>query len=233
MKLHYLQHVPFEGIAGIGGWALRKGFSVSSTQLYKEFKLPCQNDFDWLAVMGGPMNIYEEGKFPWLKQEKNFIRHAVDKGKVVLGVCLGAQLVAAVLGGEVKKNNHKEIGWYPVNLTEEGAKEALFKNFPPEFTPFHWHGDTFEVPAGAIRIAESQACKNQAFIYKDRVLGLQFHLESSLNDIENLIKNCGSELVEAKFIQSKGKIISLAASYIKGANSLLNCLLDGFLRQSA
>ena len=121
MQLHYLQHVPFETIAGIGDWATSRGHTVSGTQLFaEEFTHP--GDFDFLVVMGGPMNIYEEAEYPWLAEEKAFIASAVEAGKLVLGVCLGAQLVADVLGGPVTPGPQPEIGWYPVELTEAGRE---------------------------------------------------------------------------------------------------------------
>jgi len=202
MRIHYLQHVPFEDLANIKVWARLKKYPVTATRLYRDKNFPDLNTFDWLIVMGGPMNIYEEERYPWLRNEKEFLKRTIEEGKVVLGICLGAQLLADVLGGEVLKNDYREIGWFPVKKTREANKVSLLNNLPDSFTAFHWHGDTFTIPPGARRIAESAGCKNQAFVYGGKVVGLQFHLESSRGSIAKLINNCSSEIVEGKYIQN-------------------------------
>ena len=179
MRIHYLQHVPFEDLANIESWARSRGHDLSRTMLFSDEKLPEMDHFDWLIIMGGPMNIYEDEKYPWLSREKEFIRQAIASDKIVLGICLGAQLIADVLGGSVRRNEYREIGWFAVSLTEEGSTSPIFSVLPKSFVALHWHGDTFAIPPGAMRIAESQACANQAFI-KGKAIGLQFHLESSL-----------------------------------------------------
>jgi GMP synthase-like glutamine amidotransferase len=208
MRLHYIQHVPFEGIANIGGWAESLGWAISKTSAYKGEKFPDPDEFDWLIIMGGPMNIYEEKEYPWLAAEKRFIQGAIDKGKVVVGICLGAQLIADVLGGKVVRNKHKEIGWFPVRLRPEGFDSAPFRGFPKEFPALHWHGDTFSLSAGADMLAESEACPAQAFSSNNgRVLALQFHLESSVESVRALIENCSDELVDGPYIQSAEEIM--------------------------
>jgi GMP synthase-like glutamine amidotransferase len=176
MRIHSRQHEPFEGLGNIEVWAKNKGHSISRTLLFKNEKLSENSNFDWLVIMGGSMNIYEEDKFPWLREEKNFIAKAIAANKILLGVCLGSQLIADVLGGKVSKNKFKEIGWFPVSLTREARNPSIFSSLPCTFTAFHWHGDTFKIPQGAKRIAQSEGCANQAFEC-GRAIGLQFHLE--------------------------------------------------------
>lgn len=208
MRLHYLQHVEFEGLANIEAWAKDQGFTLTRTRLYAGEELPSIDRFDWLVVMGGPMNIYEEEIYPWLAAEKRFIAEAVKRNKIVLGICLGAQLIADVLGGKVYRNGEKEIGWHPISLTGEAGSSAVFSTLPKSLVAFHWHGDTFHLPPGAVWIAESKACRNQAFEYNNgRVVGLQFHLESSPESIRLLIENCGDELVEGTYIQKADEIL--------------------------
>ncbi|MDR3568564.1 MAG: type 1 glutamine amidotransferase [Syntrophobacteraceae bacterium] len=208
MKLHYLQHVPFEGPANVGDWAQNQGWDLSATHLYRGENLPATSEFDWLVVMGGPMNIYEEDRYPFLAAEKKFIQKAIEANKLVLGICLGAQLIADVLGGSVTRNRHKEIGWFPVSLRPEGMESAVFTSFPPEFAALHWHGDTFSLPPGAAMVAQSTACPAQAFTYNGgRVVALQFHLESSPDSVRLLIENCSDELVEGEFIQKADAIL--------------------------
>ena len=168
------------------------------------------------------MNIYEEKEYPWLAAEKKFIGTAIEKGKIVLGICLGAQLIAGVLGGRVVRNRYKEIGWFPVSLRREGLESVPFRGFPNDFPAFHWHGDTFSLPLGAAMLAESEACPAQAFSYNgDRVLALQFHLESSTDSIRALIQNCSDELVDGEYIQSADAILRNTENFSKIYNTML------------
>ncbi len=213
MRIHYLQHVPFEDPANIAIWAQEKGHHVTRSMLCKDEPLPDVNDFDWLVIMGGPMGVYDESLHPWLVPEKQFIIAAIKANKIVLGICLGAQLVAEALGGRVTKNKVKEIGWFPVTLDMEAHRFAVFHKFPKQFMCFHWHGDTFELPKKCERIASTPACWNQAFQFGDRVFGLQFHLEFSVQTIERLICHLGHELQEASpYIQSADEILKQATN---------------------
>lgn len=202
MRIHYFQHVPFEGLGCIAQWAAEKGHTVTATRFYLDEPTPQPGEIDWLVVMGGPMNIYEETEHPWLVREKHFIREAINVGKVVIGICLGAQLISDVLGGPVTRNPEKEIGWFPIELTPGAEASGLFEFLPKKMTVLHWHGDTFALPPGAVRIARSQACENQAFVYEGRVVGLQFHLEFTHESLEAILPNCADELVPGKYIQS-------------------------------
>lgn len=226
IRLHYLQHVPFETIAHVRNWAKKTGIKVGGTHLYTTHKLPDVRHFDWLVIMGGPMNIYEEKKYPWLKDEKRLIESAIAHKKIVVGICLGAQLIANVLDAKITKNKYKEIGWFPVQLTPESFKSSLLNGFPEELIAFHWHGDTFGIPQGAARLAESRGCKNQAFEYNGHVLGLQFHLESSLQSIKNLIRHCGNELKNGRFIQQPREILSGTEHHLKSMNKTMESLLN-------
>ncbi len=229
MRIHSLEHEPFEGLANIDVWAKKKGHSITRTLLFNNEELPDISDFDWLFIMGGSMNIYEEEKYPWLKREKNFIAEAISSKKIVLGVCLGSQLIADVLGGRVSRNKYKEIGWFPVILTKEAKSSLIFSALPNKFFALHWHGDTFKIPPGAARIAESEACANQAFEY-GRVIGLQFHLEYSVDSINLMIQNCGDEIMDGKYIQTQDEIVSQISNMHK-IKEILNTLLDNMERE--
>jgi GMP synthase - Glutamine amidotransferase domain len=209
MRIHYFQHVPFEGLGNIEEWINAKGYPLSSTRFYEDnVLLPKLDDIDWLIIMGGPMGAYEENIYPWLAAEKRFIGQAISRGTKVLGICLGAQLIAAALDAKVYPNTYKEIGWFTLNLTKEGIASALFRSLPSEFVGFHWHGDTFDLPTGAKHLAESVACRNQAFSYKNHVLALQFHLDVRRDSIEEWVQSGAEELIEAPYIQTAGEMLS-------------------------
>ncbi|WP_138503757.1 type 1 glutamine amidotransferase [Nostoc sp. PA-18-2419] len=227
MKIHYLQHVPFEGLASIEQWVRKKNYILSVTKFYNNDILPSVDDLDWLIVMGGPMNIYEDDKYPWLSLEKHFIAEAINKNKTVIGICLGSQLIADVLGSKVYQGQEKEIGWYPIKMTTEAQKSSIFASLPASFTVFHWHGDTFDLPPYAVPLAYSEACTNQAFIYGDRVLGLQFHLESTKDSVRQIIENCGSELVIGKYIQKPEEMLAQNDNF-SNINTLMSKILDYF-----
>jgi GMP synthase-like glutamine amidotransferase len=225
MRLHYLQHVPFEDMATIEAWAKNKGHYISRTLLFEDETPPKTEEFDWLVIMGGPMNIYEDEKYPWLKEEKRFIKRMIEEGKIVLGICLGAQLVADVLGGNVHKNDHREIGWHGVSLTPAAKKSDIFGVLPERFVAFQWHGDTFEIPPGAAWMAESEACINQTF-QLGKAVGLQFHLETSMKSIDDLIENCSDELSGGgEYVQSEEEILA-HVDIIPGMNGIMARFLD-------
>lgn len=209
MRIHYLQHVPFENPGTILDWARTKGHFVSSNLVYQDQRFPGQDDFDWLLIMGGPMNVDEEAQYPWLAKEKRFIGESIAGGKVVLGICLGAQLIAEVIGGKVTRNPVVEIGWFPIHWSEEAMASPLFSFFPRQTRVFQWHGDTFSsLPAEAVLLAESEACRHQAFIYKRRVVGFQFHLENTAEIVENLLNNCADEMQPGPYVESAEKILA-------------------------
>ncbi|MFV0528059.1 MAG: type 1 glutamine amidotransferase [Lachnospiraceae bacterium] len=233
MRLHYLQHVPFENPGSILRWADGIGAAVTSTQLYQGEPLPQAKEFDWLVVMGGPMNIYEEDAYPWLKPEKALIREAIEAGKVVLGLCLGAQLIADVLGGKVTKNPVQEIGWYPVRLLDSAFATGMFTAFPAEPLVFQWHGDTFSLlPPEVVKLAKSDACSNQAFSYQDRVFAFQFHLENTAAIIDGLLENCADELIPGPYVQSAEQIGGQDAN-IEMDNQWMEAFLGALYQKTA
>jgi len=220
MNIHYLQHVAFENPAYILDWAKEFNHSVSSTHFYdKDYQLPSLDSIDMLVVMGGPMNIYEETEYPYLVEEKKFIKGAIESGKSVLGICLGAQLIADVLGGKVIKNDVKEIGWIPVT-----SYNMHF--FPSQFVPLHWHGDTFTLPEECEVIASSKDCENQAFLYQDKVVGLQFHLETNEDSLNAIIQNCKDELSHEGNIMSEEEMFAWAKKRIPENNKIIRFILE-------
>ena len=171
------------------------------------------------------MNIYEEEIYPWLVPEKKFIREAIESDKIVIGFCLGSQLIANTLGAKVTSNKDKEIGWFPILLTDEAKNTPIFQNQVLNFSVFHWHGDTFSLPKNSIKLASSKGCNNQAFLYNDKVLGLQFHLEVTAGSLHEMIKNEETELQDGNYIQSAQEIKD-NAHFISQCNNFLENILD-------
>jgi len=229
MRVHYLQHVPFEGPGTISDWATDRGHDLSGTHLYDGESLPDLDTFDWLVVMGGPMSVHETDEYPWLAAEKALIRTAIDADKIVVGICLGAQLVAEALGGRVYEADTSEIRWFPVEATAEAAGSLLFADLGETYEVFHWHGDTFDLPDGATRMARTDACANQVFVYGDRVVGLQFHLESSPETVDEIIANSGN-LPDGPFVQD-AETMQAAVEEIAALERQLRTLFDNLARQ--
>lgn len=227
MHLHYFQHVSFEGLGCIEQWAADKGHQLSSTRWYEMPGLhPAWETADWLIIMGGPMGVNEQQQYPWIGEELRAIQAAVEQGKKVLGICLGAQLIAAALGAAVYPNPQKEIGWFPVTFSTDLLPTGLQEILPPAVTVFHWHGDTYAVPSGAVIFASSDVCAHQAFIFQERVMGLQFHLEVTAAAVEDMLVHGAAELQPADRIQSAEIIREQQQQHITTNNQLMYRLLD-------
>lgn len=213
LDIHVFQHAPFEGIGSLAEWAGERGHQVSYTRFYAGGQPPEPFTYDLLIVMGGPMGVHDVQTLPWLMTEKRALVGALRSEKAVLGICLGAQLLADVLGAPVTRNLFPEIGWHPVELGAEARRTWLSEAFPDRFTAFHWHGDTFDIPSGAVPLGASEACANQGFLHGDKVLALQFHPEVTPASLEDLMGACGGELRPGPFVQDAESLrrgISLA-----------------------
>ncbi|WP_100488950.1 type 1 glutamine amidotransferase [Sporolactobacillus pectinivorans] len=209
MHIHYFQHVPFEQPGMIRDWAKARHHQMDGTLFYeKGFRVPDIDRIDMLVIMGGPMNVYEEDKYPWLSEEKKLIKEALNLEIPILGICLGSQLLADRLGAKIFPGRQKEIGWFPVSFKADA--HSPFRTFPDRLDVLHWHGDTFDLPDGAARMASTAACPNQAFIFENRVIGLQFHLEMAEDNIESVIRHSQSEFVDGPYIQKPENITGRA-----------------------
>jgi GMP synthase-like glutamine amidotransferase len=227
MKVHVLQHVPFEGLGSIESWLHERGAALHYTRFYQSPVLPDAGSVDLVIALGGPMSVNDERDYPWLKQEKAFIKEAVDRELPVLGVCLGAQLIASALGARVFVNARKEIGWFPVQAISTGSDTF---RFPTQTTVFHWHGETFDLPRGAVLLARSAGCHNQAFQIGRTVIGLQFHLETTPTTADQLIQHCRDELVAGEYIQTEQALRSVRQDAYLGINHLMNEVLSYITR---
>jgi len=178
LRVLVFQHESDDGPGYLGEALLKRGAALRIVRLDKDETIPAPTDYDMLLVMGGVMNVYAEDKYPWLADETRAIHQAVESDKAVLGVCLGGQLLAKSLDARVRIGAATEIGLTPITLTEAGKTDPLFEGLP-RIEAVEWHDDTFDIPAGAIALASSEGCANQAFRFGDRVYGLQFHPEVS------------------------------------------------------
>lgn len=223
MKAHVLQHVPFEDIGSMASWLKAHEAEWSYTRFYQNPALPNLNHLDLVIAMGGPMSVNNESKFPWLRREKQFIRDAIARGVAVLGMCLGAQLIASALGCRVYPNPVKEIGWFPIEAAS--GTEATFC-FPRTSQVFHWHGETFDLPAGAVLLARSSACRNQAFQIGPNVLGLQFHLEITPQSVQALVEKCPDDLVPGPYVQSASELVTAPAVRYTEVHGIMDQILS-------
>lgn len=226
MNIHTLQHVPFEGLGSMESYLVSQGHNLTFTRLFEKSVFPKLIDIDWLIIMGGSMGVYDHDKYPWLPREIEYIRKAIRDGKTILGICLGAQLIAASLGARIYKNDYNEIGWYPVFPAKEAGTTILSNIVTPGIKVFHWHGDTFELPPNAISIANSPACQHQGFIVNDKIIGLQFHLETTMDSAIELIHHCRDDLDNSQFVQTEAEILSDRRRF-----SVINSVMQSILKK--
>ncbi|EMG37016.1 GMP synthase family protein [Desulfocurvibacter africanus PCS] len=229
MRMHFLEHAPYGGGAYIEQWAVEKGFDISRTKLHEGEALPSSRDYDALVVMGGPMSVNDDFKYPWLRAEKEHISKAVAQGRHVLGLCFGAQILAQALGAWVGRSPQPEVGWQTVRLTPYASGLRYLADFPPEFTALQWHYDAFDLPRHTVLLAESETCA-QAFALGEQVLGLQFHLEATRTSLERLVADLGDALIPKATVQDAPTILNLADEHLPTLNRLCRSLCDRFFR---
>jgi GMP synthase-like glutamine amidotransferase len=229
MRIACIQHVSFEGPANIARWATARGHTLREIHVYRGDVLPSVETFDLLVLMGGPMSVNDEDRFAWLAPEKELVRAALQAGRHMLGVCLGAQMIASALGARVYRNSVKEIGWFPIESVPGEAADALGVSVWP--LVFHWHGETFDLPAGAVLAARSQACANQAFLYQRRALALQFHIEVTPESAALLIQHAGHEIGTGSWEQPAETLLD-APQRFRHLEPVLFEVLDRFVAMS-
>jgi len=213
-------HDPSEGPGSIEDYLVLQGIDVFTVRLYAREVLPqALHDYDAVVTMGGPMNVYEDGKYPFLRDEVNFLKKTMDRGVLVLGICLGAQMIARACGASVFKASQKEVGWSEVFLTDTGKEDMLFRGFSETLPVFQWHEDTFELPVGGHLLATSAVCPNQAFRYSN-AYGLQFHVEVTPQILSDWF---GLSPEEAKMLRHMEK---LEVDFMRQARTLYSNFVD-------
>lgn len=219
LRIHCIQHVAFEKPAVIEDWAIENEHQITFTHIYKKEVLPEIENIDFLLIMGGPMSVYEEEKYPWITKELNYIKDCIQTGKAVLGICLGAQFIARALDAKVYRGPAKEIGWFPVQFMD-----TMDGILPDAQTVFHWHGDTFDIPEGALHLASSSVVPNQGFIYNETTIALQFHLEVKEESVKIMLDKCRNDLTDDPYVQSSENISNQRAYYSENNKIMRNLL---------
>ena len=207
----------------MGSWLDSRDAELGYTRFYESAELPNVRGIDLVIIMGGPMNVSDETTHPWLVAEKKFVREAIDQRVAVLGVCLGAQLIADVMGARIFPNEFKEVGWWPIEAVDGGEESFAF---PERMMAFHWQGYTYDLPDGALRLARSEGCENQAFQLGKNVIGLQFHLEITMEMTELMIENCPDDFANERYVQSVDAMRKSTAVNANYANRLVFAMLD-------
>jgi len=189
-RILIIKHIENEGPGFIEDIFEDNGWKLDTIELEKGEKLPsCLDDVAAIITLGGPMNVYEEDVYPFLKDEEALLRKALIEEIPVLGICLGAQLIAKTCGATIRRASYKELGWYKLKLTKDGQKDALFRGLSKNLIVFQWHEDAFDIPQNGVLLAESRKCKNQAFRIGENVYGLQFHVEVTDDMIRSWMNN--------------------------------------------
>ena len=232
MNVLIIKHVEIEGPGLIEYCLMREKIPCQILNINSDIRFPKLDDLTHIVILGGPMNVYEEDRYPFLKVEDLFIQEAIKRGKAILGICLGAQLIAKGLGAKVIKASTKEIGWYDVSLTRIGSRDPLFSDLPKTFSVFQWHEDTFEIPKAGKLIVTSTDVPHQAFRYGENVYGLQFHLEVTEEMIKDWIFTYEGELEGYEtLLLSKMKLLTDTAIEIENYTRRGMKFLKNFFRQ--
>lgn len=231
MLIHYFQHDHFEDLGFIGDWAASHQISISCSRLDLKPLFPAHESYDWLVVLGGKMGVNDTAEYPWISEELTFIRQAIHMGKVVIGICLGSQMIAAALGAKVIKNAEPEMGFFPVQFNSNARTDSVFRYFPDTLQVMHMHFDTFELPSGAQTMAGSEITGCQAFRYGKNVFALQFHFEISVANAPTFIREITPELVAGRIVQQPNEMLSHAGCCSKN-NQIFADVLNAILKEN-
>jgi GMP synthase (glutamine-hydrolysing) len=213
-KIYVLQHHPVENLGSIADALEGAALAWQYVRVADGQPVPADmKGAGGLIVMGGPMGVYQTDRYPWLRDEMRLIEDAVKLNLPVLGVCLGAQIVAAALGAKVERNpDGKEIGWHPIRLHDSASGDRLMRDLPATMTPFHWHGDIFELPPGAVSLASSDKTPCQAFRHGEKAYGLQFHIEVTRESVVAMADAFAKDLMRENI--ASDRMIAQAADFL-------------------
>ena len=233
-KVLVLQHVPFEILGTLNPLLKRTGFRIRYVNFGRDPEAtPDLGSYQGLVILGGPMSVNQHELYPHLQTEVDLIKSAIQLQIPILGICLGAQLIARALGARITRNPVKEIGWYEITPTTEGESDPVIAPFRGPRQIFQWHGDTFDLPSGAVHLASSPTCQNQAFRFGENVYGFQFHLEVDAPLIVNWLERPAykEELLTLKGPDAPDRIRTETDHYIDNATSLGEEVFGAFVKQ--
>jgi GMP synthase-like glutamine amidotransferase len=226
MRIHIIQHIPASNATSSITSLCPAGITFTISHSYnKHCSFPNTSEYDLLIILGGPMSTCDTQKYPWLNQEKKYIQDAINADKYIMGICLGAQLLAEALGGEVSTSDELEIGWHKVSFNDALKSSILAGIFPSQMELFHWHKDTFTLPRNAIAMGHSLGCANQGFVYNDRIIGFQFHLEATAKWAHALSEEFPEDEMNTPLIQTT-KNIQEQENLFTMSNQLLNQVIQ-------
>jgi GMP synthase-like glutamine amidotransferase len=207
MHIHYFQHDHFEDLGYMGDWANLNNITTSVSRFDISPEFPPFESYDWLVVLGGKMGVNDSSEYLWIAAEISYIRDAIRSGKTVIGICLGSQFIASALDARIYKNQEPEMGFFPVRFNDNAQNDSVFHHFPKELIVMHMHFDTFDIPRGAIPMAESEITKCQAFRYGNKVFALQFHFEITESNAPDFVREITPELVPGRMVQQPGEML--------------------------
>jgi GMP synthase (glutamine-hydrolysing) len=207
MRILCLTHADFEGPGVLETWAKQHQYDFNICKPYQGENCLILPEFDMLVIMGGPQSPLTIEETPYLKEEITLIKQSISKDKIVLGFCLGAQLIGEALGARTTRSPHKEIGVFPITLTPEGMQDPLFADFPKTFPVIHWHNDMPGETQDSVLLASSQGCPKQILRYRPQVYGFQCHLEITQEGIQDLVNACPGDLKSGQFIQTAEQLL--------------------------
>jgi GMP synthase-like glutamine amidotransferase len=231
MSVLFIKHIDIEGPGTIADFLDARAIQYKIADVSKNNALPsAPEQYQAIVILGGPMNVYEEEKYPFLKAEDALLKAALRKRVPLLGVCLGAQLIAKALGAKVRKAAEKEIGWFKVNLTDNGIKDRLFLDLKSKIDVFQWHGDTFDIPDKGLHLASSKVCSNQAFKYNDNAYGLQFHLEVTKDMVQEWLDAYSDEISSLGDKVNREAILEQAEASSETYNNQAKIFYENFFR---
>ena len=231
MSILFIKHIDIEGPGTLEGVLETKGITFTTVDVSKGESLPQDlKEFKAIVILGGPMNVYEEDKYPFLRSEDLLIKEALTRGIPLMGLCLGAQLIAKATGASVSKGKEKEIGWFNVSLTKQGLEDPLFNGLGKEFEVFQWHGDTFAIPDNGVHLAYSKACTNQVFRYNENVYGLQFHLEVTKEMVREWLDAYSDEILSLNGLVSRDEILRYAEEFAETYYKQAEIFYGNFLK---
>ena len=229
MHIHYFQHNHFEDLGFIGDWAKNNNFTTSVTRFDLKPELTSIEDFDWLVIMGGAMGVHDSDQYPWIPEEIGFIKEAIHSGKIVIGVCLGSQMIASALGARVYKNSEPEMGFWPISFSRKAQQDSVFRHFPANLDVMHFHFDTYTLPEGAILMAYSTVTPVQAFRYGTNVFALQFHSELTESNLPVFIRELESEIIPGQLVRDPDEMLH-KINYCRTNNEIFSKVLNEILQ---